>query len=156
VTEYIGSVVTAALLVTVGGLAAYGSGAVARTSRAAMAILLLYAVSVPVLALIPDFNGDDVGSLLDDFRVEIGEDDALYYERTVKAYGDGVRALVCDKFSLDGEDVEVTVTGLDFEKMRAERVLIVLSGSAVYADARRIAETVEDAELGECEVRLEI
>ena len=63
---------------------------------------------------------------------------------------------MCGEHGLDTGDVSVSVRELDVESMRAKRIIVILSGRAVTSDARKIAEAVEDAGLGECEVIIDI
>ena len=72
------------------------------------------------------------------------------------AFTDGVKAMICEKFSLESDLVDVRVYGFDFEKMKAERIKVLLSGKAAAASYKDIEKYVEDSRLGECDAEIEI
>ncbi len=152
---YIISVMAATAVVALGGLISYGGGT-ARISRAAMAMVLLYTVTLPIISVTGDVSQLISEDFFDDIKVEYDPDDTLFYERTASAFSDGVKKFVCGEYRFADDDVRVTVRSLDVESMRAEKIIIVLSGRAIIADARSVAETVEDAGLGECEVKIDV
>ena len=152
---YLISVMAATLTVALGGLVSYG-GATSRASRAAMGVVLLYTVTVPIISVTGSLSELINTDYFENIRVEYDEDGTVFYEHTAAAFSEGVQRLVCDEYGLDAADVFVRVLSLDVETMRAERVMIILSGRAVIADARAIAYTVESAELGECEVTVDL
>ena len=154
-TEYIISVMAATALVALGGLVTYG-GKTERVSRAAMAVVLLFVVTVPIFSATGGISDLFSSDFFEELKVECDSGDTLFYENTVAAFCDGVERLVCREHGLEGDNVQVSVRALDVESMRAERIIIVLRGRAVSADARLIAETVMDAGLGECEVKIDL
>lgn len=151
---YLISVMAATLVVALGVLVSYG-GRTARLSSAAMGIVLLYTVTVPLISMTSDLSGLLNVDYLDEFKVECDVNDTLFYDRTVVAFSEGVERLVCEKYDLKSDDVYVSARSLDIETMRAEKVIIILSGRAVSADARSIEEAIESAGLGECEVKID-
>ena len=150
-SEYIISVMAASAAVALGGLISYG-GKTERISRAAMAMVLLYTVTYPIISVTGGIADIISSDFLESIRVEYDQGDTLFYENTAAAFCEGVERLVCEECDLDGDDVSVTVLSLDVEGMRAEKITVVLSGRAVSADARLISGLVEDAGLGVCEV----
>ncbi len=152
---YIVSVMAATAVVALGGLISYG-GQTARVSRAAMAMVLLYTVTLPIISVTDDLSDIISTDYFEQLKVEYDVGDTLFYEHTSEAFADGVERLVCDEHGLDGTGVEVSVRALDVETMRAEKIIIILSGRAATADARSVAQTVEDAGLGECEVKIDL
>lgn len=150
---YIISVMAASAVVALGGLISYG-GRVARISRAAMAMVLLYTVTLPIISATSDISDLISDDYFEDLRVEYEMDDTLFYEHTSRAFCEGVCRLVCSEHALNGEDVSVSVREFDVENMRAEKIIVILSGGAATADARSVVQTVEKAGLGECEVKI--
>lgn len=154
-SDYIISVMAASAIVALGGLASYG-GNLERISRAAMAVVLLYTVTLPIFSVTGDISDLISTDFFEGLRVECDQSDTLFYENTASAFCDGVARFVCEECDLDKGEVCVRVTGLDLESMRAEKITVILSGRAVSADARLIAEAVESADLGECEVMIDL
>ena len=154
-SEYIISVMAASAVVALGSLASYG-GNLERISRAAMAVVLLYTVTLPIFSVTGDISDLISTDFFEGLRVECDQSDTLFYENTASAFCDGVARFVCEECDLDKGEVSVRVTGLDLESMRAEKITVTLSGRAVSADARLIAEAVESADLGECEVMIDL
>lgn len=152
---YIVSVMAATAVVALGGLVSYG-GQTGRVSRAAMAMVLLYTVTLPIISVTDDLSDLVSTDYFEQLKVEYDVGDTLFYEHTSAAFADGVRKLVCDEHGLDGTGVDVSVRALDVESMCAEKIIIILSGRAAAADARSVMQTVEDAGLGECEVKIDL
>lgn len=123
----------------------------ARYGRLALAVVLLWAVISPLAGLlqslpeIPSFSLPDVE----------GSDSPLYAERAEEAFCEGIRAAVCEKFSLAGEELSVRTEGFDVTAMRAKRVHILLKGKGILADGFAIEAFIEKENLGECEVEIE-
>ena len=154
-SDYIISVMAASALVALGGLISYG-GKTERISRAAMSMVLIYTVTLPIISATGDVSELFSTDFFDDLNFECEPGDTVFYENTAAAFCDGVERFVCEEFDLDGADVDVSVRALDLERMRAEKITVILSGRAVSADARLIADRVENAALGECEVMIDL
>lgn len=154
-SDYIVSVMAASTVVALGGLISYG-GKTERISRAAMAMVLIYTVTLPIISVTGDISSLISTDFLDGLKVEYDPSDTRFYENTARAFCDGVEDFVCERCDIDSADVSVTVDGLDVETMRAGKITVFLSGRAVSADARLIAEAVESAGLGECEVMINL
>ena len=121
-----------------------------------MAMVLLYTVTLPIFSVTGGISDLISTDFFEGLRVEYDQSDTLFYEKTASAFCDGVARFVCEECDLDKDEVGVRVTGLDLESMRAEKITVILSGRAVSADARLIAEAVESADLGECEVMIDL
>jgi hypothetical protein len=65
-----------------------------------------------------------------------------------------VASAVSSEFSLKKADISVRLFGFDSENMRAEKIEIILSGSALTADYRSIESFVNKMEIGECRVEI--
>ena len=124
-----------------------------RIGGAALGIVLLAAMLVPLLSLfgsVGDISSEDIFG-----TVEVETDEGDYVERTRVAFEKGVAEAVADEFSLGKEDVRACAYGYDFEGVRAEKIKIILSGAAAYSDSRSVAAFVRESGLGEGEVELE-
>ena len=98
--------------------------------------------ALPELPSLPDFPSEEDGS-------------PLYEARAEEAFCEGVRAAVCEKFSLEESEVSVRTEGFDVASMRAQRICILLKGKGTLSDTFSIASFVEAEGLGECEVEIE-
>ena len=139
--EYLIAVVLISAMVSLASHFLSGTDA-ARYGRLALSVVLLFAVLSPLL---PDFPAPPTQ-----------EGDAPLYEvRAEEAFCEGIRAAVCEKFSLDASALSVRTEGFDVTAMRAERIRILLKGNGIFADSFAIAAFVEAEGLGECEVEME-
>ena len=122
-----------------------------KTVKFAFAAILLYAIVSPLPSLVSALSDFDfsVGEYIPDIS---GNFDKTYEEVAREAYSEGVKNYVSDKYSLSSECVSVKISGFDFEKMKAEKVVITLRGSAAAADWRSIEAHIYEAGLGKCEV----
>ena len=149
-SEYLVFLVSATSVVGFGMLAMRPSEE--RVGGAALGIILLASILAPLSAVfgaVGDLSGEDIFSA----QQSTPELDS---EGVVKAaFEAGVASAVADEFSLEVSDIRVYAYGYDFEGVRAERIKIILSGAAAYADSRGIAAFVREGGLGECEVELE-
>ena len=150
--EYFALVIAACALVALGGLLVYGDKN-SPSARTAMGIILLCTVSVPaakaVLAL-PDIN---IGGLFEGFEEAEGE--SVLGEAVSESFSEGVKKMLCEEFGLAEDEISVHTFGLDTTNMRAEKITVVLRGAGALSDLRGICYSVENAGLGECEVKIE-
>lgn len=152
---YIISVMAATAVVALGSIVSYGGGA-ARVSRAAMAVVLLYTVTLPIFSVTSDLSGLISEDYFDNLHVQYDVGDSLFYERTEAAFSEGVKKLVCGEYNFNSDNVTVSTNGFDVEAMRAEKITVILSGHAITADTRSVVELIEDTGLGECEVKIDL
>lgn len=150
--EYFVSVGAVSVICAVATLIGYRNGD--KGAKIALSVLLLYTLATPVISFVEsgfDFSIDNSESLPPETSIE----DTVYYDVAKDAFADGVVSYVCNEFSLDRSFVSAYVYGFDIKSMRAEKIKLILTGRAVYADARAIVSAVRKAGLGECEVELE-
>lgn len=123
--------------------------------KAASSLILIYIVFSPAVTLIKDVvDFENYGESLSDYIESIGETELG--KSAEESFCDGIKKYVCDQFSLSQDEIDVRVFGFDFEKMRAQKIKIILSGKAVFADNRAISDRVTKNGLGECEVELSV
>lgn len=118
-------------------------------SRLALAIILLSVVVSPIADMTLD--GSLVGVEYDESIIGDG-----YEGVAEQAFGRGILSAVADEFSLDEENLRVEIDGFDFEKMRAERIRVILSGRAALADNKSIEKYINGFDRGVCECEIEI
>lgn len=147
--NYFARIFAVAAVVTVCSLFAYKGG---RATKFALSVLLVYTVLTPLSAIVPSF-----GDLLSGGGTAgIGGFSKDYEKVAESAFCEGVDKLVCSELGLNSDGVRVVCRGFDYKKMRAERVLVILSGKCISADSLKIKRLVEGGGLGECEVEIEI
>ena len=148
--EYIVSLVCAVVILALLSLLSYKyESDVGR--RAAFAVLIIWITLVPLTKSFPNGNFE-----FPSFNINIEDYDEEYKIAAEDAFRDSVRTVICENFSLDLSDVDLKIYGFDFEKMRAERIAVFLSGKAVLASYKDIEKYVEDCGLGECDAEIEI
>ena len=125
-----------------------------KTTRTAMGIILMWVVSVSVFSGISRLSESDFDILFDTQTDSMPEGEHL--KAAEEAFSDGIKMLLLERYEIKKEDSEVVIFNLNFEKMRAEKIEITLSGYGAFADFRSIENYIEEAELGECEVKIHI
>lgn len=146
--EYFVSVFATSALLGVMSVISFDKGESVR--RFAFSILLLYVTLLPLSDISPqDF---DFGETVTPEGIGDGE-----YERVAEeAFASGILRLVTEKYSLREENVRVMVEDFDFASMRAGKIRIILSGSAVFSDYKGIEKYINECNMGECSVEVEI
>ena len=152
--QYLVSVIIVSSLVAISTYFSYGSSE-GRTVKTAMSIIVLYTVAAPIVSVIGEISDISLDLSVDteDFG-SVG--DTEYAETAEAAFCEGVRAAIAERYNLNSNDVRVRVSGFDFEKMRAERITVIISGGAATSDHRAIAQYIAESGLGECEVELSV
>ncbi len=152
--QYLVSVIIVSSLVAFSGYFSYGSSE-SRTVKTAMSIIVLYTVASPIVSAISELSDISLDSPVD--TEDFGDVyDTEYAQTAESAFCEGVRAAIAERYGVDRGDVRVRVSGFDFEKMRAKRITVILSGSAALSDHRAVAQYITESGLGECEVKIEI
>lgn len=152
--EYIISVVVLVSIVGLLGYLSYPSFS-ERTVKFAASVLIIYAVMVPVLGLVAHADeglADIIEQIRDGSQAEGAND---YINVAEDAMAEGIREAIATKFNMDPQNLRVSVEGLDFKSMRAERIRVILSGKSALGDFRRVEEYTTGLGLGECEVELD-
>ena len=147
--KYFGGVMAVAATLTVCSFLAYKKG---RALRFAFAVLLIYTTLSPLSSLIPDFGGLLSGELTSSLEGL----DREYIEVAERAFCEGIRSHISAELGIPSEGVRVHCCGFDYGNMRAERICVLLSGSAATADAMKIRRLISEGGLGECEVEIEV
>lgn len=136
-------------LVALAGFVSY-RGSADGAAKAALAVIMLFSLVMPLSSVEFDFSFDISGG-------ELLPEGGGEYERVGReAFEEGICRLIAERYSLSEENISVRADGYDFSTMRAERIFVLLSGRAATADARAIRNYITEQGLGECEVDIEI
>ena len=150
-SEYLSAVFVASLICGLFGYLSHGK--LRSAERIAIGIIMLYIIFAPITDLVTDFRSKDFAT---DVTLPDGADDDQLSSIAMEAFENGVALLVADEFSLSRENIRVRAEGFDFEKMKAERLVVILCGSAVTADYRMIENYLNEQNFGSCEVEIEV
>lgn len=153
-TEYLYGLIAIGAVTFIAGLISYG-GECDRTIKGALGVVLLSFIISPILTLFGSLSDIDFGGIFDYSDEDIKIEDSLYYKTAEESFCVGIERLLSEELNIPSDDIEVYTEGFSLGEMRAKRITIILSGSGVYADYRRVINTIEREGLGECEVRLE-
>lgn len=141
-------VVFAVLAVTLASFISYSPGD--RWARGALGIILLASLVSPVIGII-----GELGKITVDMPFfDVGEYEDGMDRTAEEAYRRGTCELVCQEFGFESSSVSVSTVGFSFSDMRAERIIITLSGRAITADSRALSEYVSGRLGCECEVNI--
>ena len=116
-------------------------------TRAAVSLILIMAIITPLPSLIGKIQGDLDFSMGDSIE---GEDIRL------ASFEEGIAGYIASEFDLLREEVEVEAINFNSNVMKAEKILITLTGRAVLANYKSIEKAVNQLGLGVAEVKIEI
>ena len=68
----------------------------------------------------------------------------------------GIKEYIAGEFSLSRDDVSVEAIGFSSSEMKAEKIIITLTGGGILSDNKKIERAVKSLELGAVEVKFEI
>lgn len=138
-----------ALSLIFGILSSVASAPYKKCVNAALALILSARLLLPLSTL--DIGISSTLPDLDDLT-QSGE-----YSQSVKeAFEYGIRSYLSRELSLDEDCIEVEAVGFDAAAMRAERILVTLTKRGALVNTKKVKALIEEAELGEAEVKIEI
>lgn len=141
--EYLGFMVGMTLLSSLASFASYKLSD--KRLRFGIGIVFLCAVSAPLISVLRGIEDIKI-----DFSQGMAEN--LYEQTAKEALCAGLSQSIGEEFSLSKNEVSVICYGFSLEEMRAERIKVILSGGAAFADRTAIRAFVEGGGFGECEV----
>ena len=121
--------------------------------RVVLGMILISAIMLPLVDIFDENRLEiDIGSLGEDNNGEIN-DDAIEY-----AFERGIERYICSEYNLREGEVRVMADGFDLSDMTAKKIYVVLSGSGIYIDYKRLRGYIaeEFTKGGVCEVELDI
>ena len=146
--EYFAALLAVSVLSALGSYMAYNPSD--KTTKWAIAIIVLYAVTVYALGLVDTAIDSDIDGIYGELSQDVEISDTEYSKTAKEAFALGVERAITEKFGISEENISVAVDGFDALTMTAQRINIFLSGSAAYADWRAVEEYVRSSGLGEC------
>ena len=150
-TEYMTQVFAVSALLSLLSLLSYRSS-LDSTRRLAFGLILMSVVITPAIGAIKELSKFDSDKIIPE--IDSGQmDSSELYE---SAFADGIANAICEKFELRGDDVRVLTVGFSSEEWRCEKIRIVLSGGATFADTSGIERFINRLDIGECEAEIEI
>ena len=149
-SEYAISVFAVCLVGGIALMLTYGGGT---SEKIAVGLITLSVIITPLADCLSDFN---IEEWLNSIKAEVGDVGTEYGEVLEEAFAEGIVRAVADKFSLDKENIRVSLTGFDAERLWAQRIRITLSGRAALADYKAVENYVNTLEMGKCDVEIEI
>ena len=121
--------------------------------RLALGVIMTAAIVMPLSLCLPSV---DFGGIIEDIKNSAQKELPLYSADCREALEEGIADAVCAEFSLKEGSVSVRLCNFDFDNMRAERIVVTLSGVSVFANLEKIEEFVGGLGLGECKGTVEI
>lgn len=115
-----------------------------REARFTLGIILLASLILPISSAVKGFSELDF---------DTGGDYAtssLANETVEEAFCRGIAEAVCGEFSFKTSDVSVKAVGFDAEGMRAEKIILTLSGKAALGDIGAAEDFVSELGFGKC------
>ena len=120
--------------------------------RFAFSTLIIYVALLPIVKFVCSGGGETSF----DFEFDVGEYSEDYKSAAEDAFCEGISRLISEKYGLERESVFVLTEGFDFESMSAEKIRVILSDSAAFADYKGIEKYINEQGLGRCSVEIEI
>ena len=151
-SEYFASVVLISSLVAFFELFSY-SGGEEKGERLAVSVIMIYLIISPLIPIVEGLSDFDISEITGT-GAEIS--DGAYLEVSEESFKEGIAKLLYEKWGLEKNKTVVTVVGFDFNKMKAEYIIITLLSKGASVDFHEIEAYIEEAGLGECEVKYAI
>ncbi len=139
-----------ALSLIFGIISALASPRYKKCVSAALGLILSAHLLLPLGDLSINFSSPSLP--WSDGTLEGGE----YTEAVKLAFESGICSYVSSEMSIDEDCIEVEAIGFNPSSMRAEKILVTLSGAGVLANTKKVKALLEKANLGEAEVKIEI
>ncbi|MBR3805936.1 MAG: hypothetical protein IKJ13_03770 [Clostridia bacterium] len=118
----------------------------------AFGILLFSVASSPFINALSELISGDFSDIVPPEDITDGDSEQIFEE----AFSQGIKTSVCEKFGLKAGEVRVLIVGFVPEKWRAEKIRVILSGTAALSDYHEIERYINNMEIGECETEIEI
>ena len=123
--------------------------------KSAMALIMLCVTISPATALIGELLNSDLYEQICSSEA-ITVDQTEFSENAERAYCRGIERFVSSEFSLSEDNVSVVVFGFDSINMKAQKIKVILSGSAAFTDYREVADRLYKNGFNNCEVEIDV
>lgn len=151
-SEYFTTVVLVSALVALFELFSY-SGGEDKGERLAISVIMIYLIISPFVPIVESLKETDISDFFEEGAALSG---GAYIEVGEDAFREGIAKLLSEKWGLSENQTVVTVTGFDFNTMKAEYIIITLLSKGATVDFHEIEAYIEEAGLGLCEVKYAI
>ncbi len=149
--EYLIILVGAGALSSLVALLSYGS-AFEKWQKFGVSVIILYLILSPLIGFLSQISASDIPDIFDEELPGFSE--SGLYEQTAKdAFSEGIARLIEEKWDIPREKISIRLTNFHIDEMRAEKIEITLYGRGIGADFRVIEKYLENASLGDCEVK---
>ena len=117
-------------------------------------ILLVCVIMLPLVDIIEDFS---IEEYLEEICDGVKYDDVSDSDIEL-AFEEGIALYVAEEYGVGREYVTVGVDGFDIESLRADRIYVTFSGTAIGVDYKKVeADLIKKfTDGGECEVSLRL
>ena len=123
-------------------------------ARFCACVILTHAIIAPALSLAASLP--DRVPLLEDVEMPDIPHGDTFGQIAEEGFEEGVCKLLCANFGFDEENVSASAVGFEPSEMRAERIVVLLSGSAALSDYKSVEAYLNGLSIGNCEVRIRI
>lgn len=147
--SFLWELASVSLVVGVASFVSYG-GKGEGAMRSLLSLILVLTLISPCVNLISEIFSDSFSSL--EWEADVDTDGTVFSQVAEEAYCEGLRKYVSETFEVEYSETEISVEGFDVNLMKAERIVVVLSGKSVLCDHRLIAERVGSEFNTKCEV----
>ncbi len=147
--EYGVSIICTAALIVLGLAVCYKENC--KITKAAFSLILSAAVILPIAPMAKELlSGNAALPDMPDFNY--GEE---YKDTAREALEDGIAEALCVRFGIDKENIEVSISEFDFEKMSCGKINTRLFGAASFSNITEIKKYISENFKGS-DVRVEI
>ena len=137
-------------------------GGIGKHIKLLTSLVLLCAVTDPLLSFIKSISNNGIDVLKDEIRQSAPQADPyqnIFYEELSKMTAEDLenelKALISETFSIDREDLEVRAEYvIDGNSLSFKRIVVILSGKAIFKDPYDIEAYVREISLIECICRI--
>ena len=123
-----------------------------KTRTLIFGLILLSVVITPAVGAVRELSDLGTKELFPELDNTYDSSAELYE----KAFAEGIATAVCERFELRGCDVRVLIEGFSGSEWRCDKIRIILSGRASFADTAGIERFIDRLDIGECEAEIEI
>lgn len=147
-SDYFSYVIALSSLAALAAMISF-SGGKDKWHRLAVSAVLVSGAVAPILSVLGEISSVELPDVYE--QVPDVESGALG-EAGERAFSEGIRRLVSEKWGVEEEKIIVSLEGFDLLNMRCEKIKITLLGRLAHIDFRALCEYIESEGLGECEV----
>ena len=119
-----------------------------KITDSALGVLMILVIALPLPKVFDELKND--------FELENFDSAGDADEFGKSSFEMGIKEYIAGEFSLSRDDVSVEAIGFSSSEMKAEKIIITLTGGGILSDNKKIERAVKSLELGAVEVKFEI